>query len=94
MCENVYQSAICWDVCDDQTSTTNSVTYPGVTSGKAYGIFPKQKMLELVHHPLRVDADRPTDISRLIEAQIVGRTRRGVYADLTGSVEEINFPLT
>lgn len=73
---------------------TNQVTYSGVTSGKVYGIFPNQKMLELVHHGLRVDADRPTDISRLIEAQIVGRTRRGVYADVANSVEEINIPLT
>lgn len=73
---------------------TNSVTYSGVTAGKAYFIFPGQKMLELLHHGLRVDADRPTDISRLIEAQIVGRTRRGVYADIANSVEEINFPLT
>lgn len=73
---------------------TNAVTYSGVTSGKAYGIFPAQKMLELEHHGLRIDADRPADISRLIEAQIVGRTRRGVYADIGASVEEITFPLS
>ena len=71
---------------------TNAVTYAGVTSKKVYGIFPQQKLLELVHHPLRIDSDRPTDISRLIEAQIVGRTRRGVYADIANSVEEITLP--
>jgi hypothetical protein len=70
---------------------TETYNYPGVTAGKVYAIFPKQRMLELVHHDLRVDADRP-DISRLIEAQIVGRTRRGVYAEIANSVEEITLP--
>jgi hypothetical protein len=70
---------------------TESVVFPGVTQGKAYAIFPKRTMLEFVHHELRIDADRP-DISRLVEAQVVGRTRRGVYASLTESVEEITIP--
>jgi hypothetical protein len=71
---------------------TETFNYAGVTPGKCYAIFPKQKMLEFVHHDLRVDADRPTDISRLIDTQIVGRTRRGVYADIANSVEEITLP--
>jgi hypothetical protein len=70
---------------------TETYQYAGVTQGKAYGIFPKQKMLEFVHHGLRVDADN-ADISRLVEAQVVGRTRRGLYADLVNSVEEITLP--
>jgi hypothetical protein len=70
---------------------TETYAYAGVTAGKCYGIFPKQKMLELVHHDLRIDADRP-DISRLIEAQVVGRTRRGLYAAIPESVEEITLP--
>jgi hypothetical protein len=70
---------------------TETYSYPGVTQGKAYCIFPKQRMLELVHHDLRIDADN-ADISRLIEAQVVGRTRRGLYAELTNSVEEVTLP--
>lgn len=70
---------------------TETYTYAGVTAGKAYAIFPKQKMLEFVHHDLRIDSDRP-DISRLIEAQVIGRTRRGLYAAIDESVEEITLP--
>lgn len=70
---------------------TETYVYAGVTPGKCYAVFPKQKMLEFVHHDLRIDADRP-DISRLIEAQVVGRTRRGVYASIEESVEEITLP--
>lgn len=70
---------------------TETYNYPGVTVGKAYCIFPKQRMLEFVHHGLRIDSDRP-DISRLVEAQVVGRTRRGVYAELDNSVEEVTLP--
>lgn len=72
---------------------TELYTYPGVTSGLAYFIYPKRTMLELVHHDLRIDADRP-DISRLVEAQVIGRTRRGIYASLNETVEEVTFPLT
>lgn len=70
---------------------TETYLYAGVTAGKAYCIFPKQKMLEFVHHDLRIDADRP-DISRLIEAQVVGRTRRGIFAGIDESVEEVTLP--
>lgn len=70
---------------------TETVAYAGVTPGKAYFIFPKQRMLEFVHHDLRIDSDRP-DISRLVEAQVVGRTRRGIYADIANSVEEVTLP--
>lgn len=70
---------------------TESYVYPGVPEGKVYACFPKRTMLEFVHHDLRIDADRP-DISRLVEAQVVGRTRRGLYASLTETVEEITLP--
>lgn len=70
---------------------TETVVFPGVTQGKAYCIFPKRTMLELVHHDLRIDAGN-ADISRLIEAEIVGRTRRGIYASITESVEEVTLP--
>jgi hypothetical protein len=71
---------------------TETYLYAGVTPGKCYAIFPKQRMLELVHHDLRVDADKP-DLSRLVDTQIVGRTRRGVYAEIANSVEEITLPV-
>ncbi len=70
---------------------TNSFSYPGVTTGKCYLIFPQQKFKEMVHHDLRIDIG-PADISRLIEGQQVARARRGLYADIANSVEEITLP--
>ena len=68
-----------------------SYTYAGVTQGTAYFIFPQQRFKELVHHDLRIDIG-PPDISRLIEGQQVGRTRRGVYSDPAQSVEKLTLP--
>jgi hypothetical protein len=70
---------------------TETYEFSGVTPGKVYAIKPKQRMLEFVHHDLRIDADRP-DLSRLVESQVVGRTRRGLFAELTNAVEEITLP--
>ena len=70
-----------------------SVVYPGVTSGKCYFIQPRLKLKELVHHDLRIDIG-PEDISRLIEGQQVGRTRRGLYLDIANAVEEVTIPLS
>lgn len=67
---------------------SKSYTYPGVTPGQAFFIMPKFKMKEFVHHDLRVDAS-DDDLSRLIEAEIVGRARRGLYADLDNSVQKV-----
>lgn len=71
---------------------TETYQYAGITPGIAYCIFPKRRLLEFVHHDLRIDSDRP-DISRLVEAQVVGRTRRGIYADIANSVEEVTLPV-
>jgi len=68
-----------------------SYTYAGVTQGSVYFIFPQQRFKELVHHDLRIDIGAP-DLSRLIEGQQVGRTRRGVYADPTQSVQKLTLP--
>lgn len=78
---------------DGETITRGSdvFQYPGVTPGKCYLIFPQRKMKELVHHDLRIDIG-PPDISRLVEGQQVGRARRGVFANLEESVEEITLP--
>lgn len=73
------------------TNGVKTYTYPGVTQGKCYFIFPRQRFKELVHHDLRIDIG-PEDISRLIEGQQVGRARRGLYADIANSVEEITLP--
>jgi hypothetical protein len=67
--------------------------YPGVTPGTCYLIFPKRKMKELVHHDLRIDIG-PADISRLVEGQQVGRTRRGVYANIVESVQKVFLSAT
>lgn len=64
-------------------------TYPGVTQGTAYFIMPQAKMKEFVHHDLRVDGEDKHDLSRLIEAQIVGRARRGLYVDNANSVQKL-----
>lgn len=77
----------------DVEMNTELYQYPGVTEGKAYFIYPKRTMLEFVHHDLRIDAG-DQDISRLIEAQVVGRTRRGIFASIDESVEEVSFPTT
>ena len=67
------------------------VTYNGVVNDKAYLIRPKRGFKELIKHDLRIDATMP-DLSRLIEAQIVGRARRGVFAALPENVQEITLP--
>jgi len=66
-------------------------TYAGVGTDKGYLIRPKIGFNEYVKHDLRVDADN-ADISRLIEAQIVGRSRRGLYAAIAANVHECTLP--
>lgn len=75
------------------TNGVKSYTYPGVTSGTCYFIQPKLKLKELVHHDLRIDIG-PEDISRLIEGQQVGRTRRTVYLDIANAVQKLTIPLS
>ena len=73
------------------TNGVKQFVYPGVTAGTCYFIFPRQRFKELVHHDLRIDIG-PEDISRLVEGQQVARTRRGLYVDLTNSVQKITLP--
>jgi hypothetical protein len=70
---------------------TETYNYPGVTQGEAFCIFPQRRMLEFVEHDLRIDAGN-SNISRLVEAQVVGRTRRGIYAELENSVQKVVLP--
>lgn len=73
------------------TNGVKAYTYPGVTQGTCYFIYPKQRFKEFVHHDLRIDIG-PSDLSRLVEGQQVGRSRRGLYADLNNSVEKLTLP--
>lgn len=74
-----------------ETIDSEAYSYTGVTEGKCYLCLPKQYLKELVKHDLIIDSDN-ADLSRLIEQEIVGRTRRGVYAGVAQSVEEITLP--
>jgi len=67
-------------------------TYAGVTPGKCYLIQPQRNLFEFVKHDLRVDTDRPADLSRLIAAQMVARTRRGLLMSPDLSVWEVTLP--
>ena len=58
-------------------------TYAGVTQGTAFLLVPKRQFVEYVKHDLRVDSG-DGDLSRLILAQVVGRTRRAVLAGVAG----------
>lgn len=78
---------------DEITVGDDTYEYPGVTSGVCFLIFPQRKMKELVHHDLRIDVG-PPDISRLVEGQQVGRTRRSVYANIAESVQKVYLAAT
>ena len=77
-----------WDI----TVGEKAYNYAGVDPAKAYLIRPKQSMKELIKHDLLVDSAK-SDLSRLVEEQIVGRARRGVFAAIDESVEEITLPV-
>ena len=68
-----------------------TTSYAGVTAGKCYLVRPKTYMKELIKHGLIVDSAN-SDLSRLIEEQIVARSRIGVYAGIEDSVEEVTLP--
>jgi hypothetical protein len=66
-------------------------TYAGCASNKAYLVDPLRFFRELIKHDLKVDAGG-ADLSRLLEQQIVARTRRGVIASPPNAVEELTLP--
>lgn len=74
-----------------ETIRGETTSYTGVTAGTVYLIKPKTYMKELIKHSLIVDSGNQ-DLSRLIEEQIVGRARLGVYAGIANSVEEVTLP--
>lgn len=73
------------------TVGSQTYTYTGVGTGVAYLIEPKKFLKELIKHDLLVDAG-DADLSRLVEKQIVARSRRGVYAGVARSVQEVTIP--
>jgi len=87
---NVPITAIVYYDGDEIVVGDDTYTYPGVTPGTCFLIFPKRKLKELVHHDLRIDIG-PPDISRLVEGQQVGRTRRSVFANLVESVQKVTI---
>lgn len=66
-------------------------TYAGVPTTKLYLIRPKGGFKELIKHDLQAQSNNG-DLSRLVESQIVGVARRGVYAALDENVQEVTIP--
>lgn len=68
-----------------------SWNYGGMADDKVLLVQPKKNLFEYVKHDLRVDTERPADLSRLIAAQMVGRARRGLLAVPASSIWEVNL---
>lgn len=52
--------------------------YGSLADNRVILIQPKRNSFEFIKHDLRVDTERPSDLSRLIIAQMVARARRGL----------------
>lgn len=63
--------------------------YGTLADNRVLLIQPKRNLFEYIKHDLRVDTERPADLSRLIAAQMVARTRRGLLAVPESSVWEV-----
>lgn len=75
----------------EETVGKKSYSYPGVPQGKAYLIRPKKSLLEYIKQDMQIDVGN-ADVSRLVEAQIVGHAWRGIYAAIEENVQEITLP--
>lgn len=65
--------------------------YGGLADNKVLLIQPRKNLFEFIKHDLRVDTERPADLSRLIAAQMVGRARRGLLVVPESSIWEVNL---
>ncbi len=65
--------------------------YGTMADNKVYLIQAKRNMFEFIKHDLRVDTERPADLSRLVAAQMVARTRRGLLAVPESTIWEVNL---
>lgn len=68
-----------------------SYVYEGVPEGKVYAIRLKRGFKELIKQDLQINANMG-DITRLVEAQVVGDFWRGVFAAVEENVQEITLP--
>lgn len=73
-----------------ETVGAKTYNYGGCPADKIYLVEPQRYFHELVKHDLITTAGN-ADVSRLIEEQVVARTRRGVYASPANGVEEVTF---
>lgn len=65
----------------DQMQMGNlSWNYGTLADNQVIMVQPRRNTFEYIKHELRVDTERPADLSRLIAAQMVARTRRGLLA--------------
>lgn len=83
-------TVIFYDGWETQVSK-KTYSYGGVPAGKAYLIRPKRGFKELIKQALQIQATMG-DLTRLVEAQIVGDVWRGVFAAVEENVQEITFP--
>ena len=81
---------IYYDGWEAQVSKKSHV-YEGVPEGKVYLIRPKRGFKELVKQGLQINATMG-DLTRLVEAQVVGDFWRGVFAAVDENVQEITLP--
>lgn len=75
----------------DTTVARKTHAYEGVPQGKAYLIRPKRGFKELVKQGLQINST-VGDLTRLVEAQIVGDFWRGVFCAVEENVQEITLP--
>ncbi|WP_096201900.1 hypothetical protein [Bacillus sp. FJAT-45350] len=68
-----------------------SYQYPGVAQGKCYLIRPKRGFKELIKQELQINSTIG-DLTRLVEAQVVGDFWRGVFAAVDENIQEITLP--
>lgn len=68
-----------------------SYTYDGVPAGKIYAVRPKRGFKELIKQDMQINSTIG-DLTRLVEAQVVGDFWRGVFAAIDENVQEITLP--
>ncbi len=75
----------------DTAVARKSHAYEGVPQGKAFLIRPKRGFKELVKQGLQINSTIG-DLTRLVEAQIVGDFWRGVFAAVEENVQLVELP--
>ncbi len=78
---------------DSVTVGSKTYDYAGVSAGELFFLVPKRQFVEYEKHGLRIDSD-DGDLSRLVLAQVIGRTRRGVLATIGGKQGVVKVNLT